>query len=107
MNSFWLDGLAVLTAKAATIAASFSMAVIAVAIDARRHSWGSAVLAVICGTIMGVIAATSIVSLMGWPDQVGYGIASIFAIAGDRLVKAIMRYADNPLSAWNKWRGKK
>lgn len=94
-------------AKIGTIMASLSMAVIAVSIDAKRHNWLSAILAIIAGTVTGVIAASAIVALMGWPEQTGYGVASVFAIAGDRLVKWIMRMADDPASLLNLWRGKK
>ena len=104
MNSFITGTLALLTAKFLVILSSFTMATVSVSLDAKKHNWVSAILAVFCGTVTGVIAASSIVALMGWPESTGYGVASIFAIAGERLVKSIMRAADNPLGAWSRWR---
>lgn len=106
MNDWFSAGVTLFMTKAGIILASVSMATFAVLSDAKRHTFWSAILAIVTGTTMGVIAAASIVALMGWPEQVGYGVASVFAIAGDRLIKSIMRAAENPLSAWNQWRNK-
>ena len=107
MNNFWIDGLALLTAKAALIGASAVMAIAGVLLDLRKHTLASAMLSIIIGTFVGVIAAASIVPIMGWPDAAGYGVSAIFAISGNNLVKSLLRASANPLSSWNKWRGKK
>ncbi len=107
MNSFWLDGLALLTAKAALIGASAVMAIAGVLLDLRKHTLASAILAVIIGTLVGVIAASSIIPMMNWPQESGYGISAVFGISGNNLAKSLLRASANPLSSWNKWRGKK
>ncbi len=79
----------------------------AVLIDARRHTLLSALLAIIAGTIVGVIAASSITSLMGWPEQVGYGVSAVFAISGNNLIKWLLRVSKDPSELLDIWRGKK
>lgn len=106
MNQLFVEGVALLIAKAGIIAAAVTMAVVSVLINSKKHTLPSALLAIIAGTILGVIAASSIVALMGWPEQVGYGISAIFAISGDGLVKSLIRMANDPLSTWKNWRGK-
>lgn len=107
MGDFFTAGAAVIMAKAATIGASFLMAVISVLIDRNHHTPVSGFLAIVAGTLMGVIAATSIVALMNWPEQVGYAIAGIFAISGNNLIRWLLRASNDPLSIWDRIRGKK
>ena len=106
MGDFLTAGVTLFWAKFATIMAALTMAGIAVAIDAKRHSPLSAVLAIFAGTVMGVIAASSIVALMGWPESVGYGVASIFAISGNNLVKWLLRVSQDPTSLLRLWLGR-
>lgn len=107
MNNFIMDGLALLTAKAAVIAASALMAIASVLVDMRKHTFVSALLAIVVGTAVGVIAASSVVAIMGWPEQAGYGVAGIFAISGQNIVKWLLRVSADPLKLWKEWRGKK
>jgi hypothetical protein len=44
---------------------------------------------------------------MGWQEQVGYGIASIAAVSANNLVKWLLRISSDPLTAWERFRGKK
>ncbi len=75
-------------------------------LDAKRHSLPSALLAIFAGTVVGVIAASSITTLMGWQEQVGYGIASIAAVSSNNLIKWLLRASQDPLSFWDRFRGK-
>ncbi len=78
---------------------------IAVGLDAKRHSFPSALMAIFAGTVVGVIAATSIVALMGWPEQVGYGISAVAAVSGNNLVKWLLRASVDPMSLWQRFKG--
>lgn len=66
----------------------------------------SAILAIIAGTVMGVIAASAIVALMDWPEQTGYGVASVFAISGNNLIKWLLRVSQDPTSLLRLWLGR-
>lgn len=107
MGDFLTAGVALVSAKFLTIMAAFSMALISVGIDSKRYTLPSAILAIIAGTIVGVIAASSITALMGWNESVGYGIASIFAISAQNLIKWLLRASQDPLSIWQRIRGTK
>ncbi len=84
------------------------MAGIAVGLDAKRHSFPSAMLAIFAGTVVGVIAASSITALFGWDERVGYGIASIAAVSSNNLVRWLLRISQDPTSLIRLWfnRGK-
>lgn len=81
------------------------MAIIAVGLDARRHTFPSAILAIFAGTVVGVIAASSICAMFGLPEQVGYGISAIAAVSANNLVKWLLRVSVDPLSLWQRFRG--
>lgn len=106
LNNLFESGVGLLVAKAGIVAISAGMAIVAVLMNSKKHTLPSAILAIIAGTVLGVIAASSIVALMDWPEQVGYGISAVFAISGEGLVKTLIRISNDPLSAWSKWRGK-
>ncbi len=106
MNNFLVDGLALLTAKAAVIAASALMAIASVLVEMKKHTLLSALLAIFVGTVVGVIAASSVVAVMGWPEQAGYGVAGIFAISGQNLVRFFIKASADPVKTWKDWRGK-
>lgn len=107
MGDFITASVTILSAKFLTIMAAFSMAIVSVGIDSKKYTFPSAMLAVFAGTIVGVIAATSITALMGWSEQVGYGVASIFAISAQNLIKWLIRSSQDPLSLWQRIRGDK
>ncbi len=86
--------------------AALIMAGIAVAVDAKRHNPLSALLAIIAGTVMGVIGASSVVAIVGWPEQAGYGVASILAISGNNLIKWLLRVSQDPTSMIRLWLGR-
>jgi len=107
LGDFLTAGVAIISAKFLTIMAAFSMAIVSVGIDSKKYTFPSAILAIFAGTIVGVIAASSIIALMGWSEQVGYGVASIFAISAQNLIKWLLRASQDPLSLWQRIRGGK
>ncbi len=107
MGDFLSAGVAIVSAKFLTIMAAFSMAIVSVGLDARRHSFPSAVLAIFAGTIVGVISASSLLALFNLPEQVGYGIASIAAVSANNLVRWLLVASQDPLGLWANFRGKK
>ncbi len=107
MSDFFSSALTLIGAKILTILASFSMALISVGIDSKKYTLPSAIMAIFAGTVVGVIAASSITALMGWSESVGYGIASIFAISAQNLIKWILRSSQDPITLWQRIRGVK
>lgn len=105
MDEILRGAFSLLSAKLFTIGASFVMATIAVGLDAKRHSLPSALLAIFAGTVVGVIAATSICSLMGWNEQIGYGVSAVAAVSANNLVKWLLRVSADPLSLWQRFKG--
>lgn len=105
MGDFLSGAFTLVSAKLLTILASMTMATIAVGLDAKRHSFPSAVLAIFAGTVVGVISATSICALFGWSEQIGYGISAIAAVSANNLVKWLLRVSVDPLSLWQRFKG--
>ncbi len=82
------------------------MAAISVGLDAKRHSMGSAILAIFAGTVVGVIAASSITALFGWDERVGYGISAVAAVSSNNLIKWLLRVSQDPTSLIRLWLGR-
>lgn len=107
MDDFIRGAFTLLSAKLLTIISSVTMAGIAVGLDAKRHSFPSAVLAIFAGTVVGVISATSICALMGFDERVGYGISAVAAVSANNLIKWLLRTSEDPLTLWQRFRGGK
>jgi len=103
LNNFITAGVALISAKFLVIITSMTMAVIAVGLDAQKHTLPSALFAIFAGTVIGVVAAVTLVALFGWSESVGYGVASIASISGNNLVKWLLRVSQDPTSLLRLW----
>ncbi len=92
--------------KVTTLAASFIMALLAVLLDIRRHSFVTGVLAVICGMAVAVLATDPIVANLNLPGDWSHAVAGVLGISGRNLVIWVGLVSKDPLAAWNRWRGK-
>ena len=106
MGDFITTSVAVISAKFLIIITSLTMAVIAVGLDARKHTLPSALFAIFAGTVIGVVSAVALVALFGWSEAVGYGVASIASISGNNLVKWLLKISQDPTSIIRLWLGR-
>lgn len=92
--------------KVSTLMASAIMAVLAVLLDIKRHSFLTGVLAVVAGMAVAVIATDPIINGLGWPADWSHGIAGVLGISGRNLIVWVALVSKDPLALWDRIRGK-
>lgn len=105
MNTF-SEALAVLGLKASTVIFSTLVAVVAVLLDYRKHSFWTAILAVVAGVVVAVIMTDPIVKTLNLSGEWANAIAGILGISGRNLVAWVSKASKDPLELWDRWRGK-
>ena len=92
--------------KVTSIAASFIMALLAVLLDIKRHSFVTGVLAVFCGMAVAVLATDPVVANLNLPGDWSHATAGILGISGRNLVIWIGLISKDPTALWDRWRAK-
>lgn len=101
-----LEGLGYLGIKASTLLFAIIAGLISVLIDWRKHTALTAILAVIAGALMAVVATDPIVALFKLSGEWSNAIAAVLGISGRNLVVFISKASKDPLELWDRWRGK-
>jgi len=97
---------ALLASKAATIIASFVMALLAVLLDIRRHNLLTGLLAVLSGMTVAVLATDPIVANLNLPGDWSHAIAGALGISGRNIIVWCGLVSRDPLAFWDRIRGK-
>lgn len=106
VNSTAFEFVAALGIKATYLIFSTLAAVIAVLLDRKRYTWFTAVLAVIAGALVAVLATDPIVSILSLPDGAAHGVAGVLGITGRNLIVWLNKASENPIKAYQEWRKK-
>lgn len=106
VNTTAFEFIAALGIKATYLIFSTLAAVVAVLLDRKRYTWFTAILAVIAGALVAILATDPIVSVLGLSDGASHGVAGILGITGRNLIVWLNKASENPLKAWNEWRKK-
>lgn len=106
VNSTAFEFVAALGIKATYVIFSTLAAIIAVLLDRKRYTWWTAILAVIAGALVAILATDPIVSILSLPENAAHGIAGVLGITGRNLVMWVNKASENPLKAWSEWRKK-
>jgi len=93
--------------KLSTIAASAVMAILAVLLDIKRHSWITGVLAVACGMAVAAFSTDAIVEGLKLPAAASYAVAGVLGISGRNIVIWISLVSKEPLALWDRILGHK
>lgn len=96
-----------ITNAPASLFASFLGAAIGVALEFRRHTWATAVLALISGVFVAYFGTDPIVSILGLPANAGNAVAAVLGISGRNLISFWLSASKDPISLWDRIRGKK
>lgn len=93
--------------KASTIIAAVVMAALGFLLDSRRHSFGTAMLAIAAGTAVAVLMTDPITDYLhltqGWQNAV----AGILGISGRNFIMVVNRLSKDPGTLVRMWRGQK
>jgi len=91
---------------ASFIAAVFG-AVIGVALEFRRHTLVTAILAIISGVGVAWFGTDAIVTILNLPPVASNAVAAILGISGRNLISWWLSASKDPISVWDRIRGKK
>lgn len=97
----WIHHIANAPAAIGTAAVG---AIIGIAIDFHRHTWATALLALVSGVFAAWVGTDAIVSLTGLPSN---AVAALLGISGRNLIAWLLSASRDPVAAWDKLRGKK
>lgn len=79
---------------------------LSVLLDIRRHSWGTAILAIISGIVVAVLGTDAVMSLIKI-DGAEHAIAGILGIAGRNLIIWVSIVSKDPMAILKALRGQK
>lgn len=100
-----IGALAVFGVKISTIASALIMAVLAVLLDIKRHTWLTAMLAVICGVVVAVLATGPLTAWLHLDDNWSHAVAGVLGISGRNLIVWISKVSKDPTALVRLWRG--
>lgn len=94
-------------AHGASITTALGGAVIGVLLDFRRHTWATAMLAIVSGVFVAYLATDLIVSILSLPQNASNAIAALLGISGRNLLLWVLQVSRDPINLWDRIRGKK
>lgn len=97
MNDIWgyLAGL-----KLPTVAPALAGAAIAVLLEFKRHTWATAILALVSGAFLALVGTEPIVHFFNWPVSANNAVAGVLGISGRNLIVWLLQVSKDPLGAW-------
>lgn len=104
--SNWVEH-AVASLKLATIWPSILGAALAVAIEFKRHTWATGLLALFSGAFFAFIATEPIVSYLRLDGGSSHAVAGVLGISGRNILIWILSVSKDPLDAWKSFWTKK
>ena len=100
-------GIAYLAIKLPVILAAGVMALLGFMLDSRRHSWPTAVLAVLAGICIAVLMTDPLGDYFHLGDAWRNAIAGILGISGRNLIMTISKVSRDPALLIRIWRGER
>ncbi len=86
--------------KTATILPAVVGGAIAILLEKSRHTWGTALIALLSGVFVAYVATDSIVEYLGWEGNASSTVAAVLGITGRNLIMWILVASRDPLKAW-------
>ena len=96
-----------LTNPPASFVASVFGAAIGVALEFRRHTWATGTLAIISGVGVAYFGTDAIVTILNLPPVASNAVAAVLGISGRNLISWWLSASKDPMSVWDRIRGKK
>ncbi len=97
MNDFWMW---LSSAKFASVFTSLGGAAIAVLLEFKRHTWATALLALVSGVFVAFVATEPVVEFFRLSDNAGNAVAGVLGISGRGLIIWVLAVSKDPLRAW-------
>jgi hypothetical protein len=90
----------------ASFLASVFGAVIGVALEFRRHTLITGILAIVSGVGVAWFGTDAIVSILSLPPNASNAVAAVLGISGRNLISWWLSASKDPISIWDRLRGK-
>jgi hypothetical protein len=97
--SEWFHHIA-LAAKLGTVWPAIIGAILAVAIEFRRHTWVTALLAICSGALVAYAATDPVIEFFNLSQNAGHAVAGVLGISGRNLIVWLLLVSKDPLKAW-------
>ena len=100
----WLANFAAF--KPATVIPAIIGAGLAVLIEFRRHTWATALIALLSGALVAYALTEPVIEFLNLKDNAAYAVAGVLGISGRNLIVWLLMVSKDPLRAWKDF-GKK
>jgi hypothetical protein len=97
--SDWLHQIAG-TAKLATVGPAVIAALLAVLLEFKRHTWGTAALALFSGAFVAYVATDPLVAFLNLDAGASHAVAGVLGISGRNLIVWVLTVSRDPLETW-------
>ncbi len=92
--------------KVPVLVVSLIAAVLSVLLDVKRHSWGTAIMAIISGIVVAILCTEPVVGFLN-ARGAEHAIAGVLGIAGRNLIIWVSIISKDPMALLDAIRGKK
>ena len=97
--------VAFLGLKAGTIIAAATMALLSLLLDTRRHSWPTALLAILSGVAAAIIFTDPLADYLHLSEEYKNAVAGVLGIGGRNMIIMVSRLTRDPALLVRIWRG--
>jgi hypothetical protein len=104
--SDWMQH-AITSLKLATIWPSILGAALAIALEFRRHTWATALIALFSGAFVAFIATEPVVEFLRLEGSSGHAVAGVLGITGRNIIVAALSMSKDPVETWKSFWTKK
>lgn len=100
-------GVAYLGLKASTIIVAAVMAMLGFLLDSRRHSWPTALLAIVAGVSIAILMTDPLADYLHLSDTYKNAVAGVLGIGGRNIIVMVSKLSRDPGFLMRIWRGEK
>lgn len=86
--------------KLGTVWPALIGAALAVAIEFRRHTWATALLALCSGALVAYAATEPVIEYLNLSPSAGHAVAGVLGISGRNVIVWLLLVSKDPLKAW-------
>lgn len=102
-----LEAISAAGLKASYVLAAVFAALVAVLLDWKRYNFWTALLAIVSGVLVAVVATDPVVTVLHLPDTGNNAVAAALGIGGRNLIVFIHQVSKDPTKFMDRFRGRK
>jgi len=86
--------------KTSTVIPAIVGGAIAILLEISRHTWVTALIALLSGVVVAYFATQPLVDYFSWNNNTSNAVSAVLGITGRNLIMWILVASRDPLSAW-------